>query len=98
MENIKQNAKKIWTLAITNKKITIGIVIAVFILYELATKQDKRWLSANNVITIVIVAASFMLMNTAPAHVKNVNVDLKKKVQQQMIQTNASGVNNGQAL
>ena len=98
MENIKQNAKKIWTLAITNKKITIGIVIAVFILYELATKQDKRWLSANNVITIVIVAAIFMLMNMAPAHVKNVSVDLKKKVQQQMTQANASGVNNGQAL
>jgi len=38
METIKQNAKRIWTLAITNKKITIGIVIAVFILYELATK------------------------------------------------------------
>jgi len=38
METIKQHAKRLWTLAITNKKITIGIVIAVFILYELATK------------------------------------------------------------
>ena len=38
METIKQNAKRLWTLAVTNKKVTIGIVIAVFILYELATK------------------------------------------------------------
>jgi len=38
METIKQHAKRLWTLAITNKKTTIGIVIAVFILYELATK------------------------------------------------------------
>ena len=38
MENIKQNAKRLWTLAITNKKVTIGVVIALIILYELATK------------------------------------------------------------
>ena len=38
METIKQHAKRLWTLAVTNKKVTIGIVIAVFILYELATK------------------------------------------------------------
>ena len=38
MEKIKQEAKKLWTLAIDNKKVTIGIVIAIIILYELATK------------------------------------------------------------
>ena len=38
MEKIKQEAKKLWTLAIANKKITIGIVIVLIILYELATK------------------------------------------------------------
>ena len=38
MEKVKQEAKRLWTLAVTNKKVTIGIVIAVFILYELATK------------------------------------------------------------
>jgi hypothetical protein len=38
MEKVKQEAKRLWTLAITNKKVTIGVVIAVFILYELATK------------------------------------------------------------
>ena len=35
MEKIKQEAKKLWTLAIANKKITIGIVVAVIILYNL---------------------------------------------------------------
>ena len=38
MEKIKQEAKKLWTLAIANKKVTIGIVIAIIIIYELATK------------------------------------------------------------
>jgi len=38
MEKIKQEAKRLWTLAIANKKITIGIVIVLIILYELATK------------------------------------------------------------
>ncbi len=38
METIKQNAKKIWTLAVTNKKVTIGIIIALIILYELVIK------------------------------------------------------------
>ena len=38
METIKQNAKKIWTLAVTNKKVTIGVVIALIILYELVIK------------------------------------------------------------
>jgi hypothetical protein len=38
METIKQNAKKIWTLAITNKKITIGVIIAAIIIYELVIK------------------------------------------------------------
>ena len=38
METIKQNAKRLWTLAVTNKKVTIGVVIALIILYELATK------------------------------------------------------------
>jgi len=38
METIKQNAKRLWTLAFTNKKVTIGIIIVAFILFELATK------------------------------------------------------------
>ena len=38
MEKIVQQAKKLWTLAITNKKVTIGVVIAIIIIYELATK------------------------------------------------------------
>jgi hypothetical protein len=35
MEKIKNEAIKIWNLAIANKKITIGIVVAVIILYNL---------------------------------------------------------------
>ncbi len=38
MEKVKQEAKKLWTLAISNKKVTIGIIIVAFILFELATK------------------------------------------------------------
>ncbi len=38
MEKIVQQAKKLWTLAMTNKKVTIGVVIAVIIIYNLATK------------------------------------------------------------
>jgi len=38
MEKAIQHAKRIWNLAITNKKVTIGVVIALIILYELATK------------------------------------------------------------
>jgi len=38
MEKVKQEAKRLWTLAITNKKVTIGVVIALIILYTLATK------------------------------------------------------------
>jgi hypothetical protein len=38
MEKATQYAKKLWTLAITNKKVTIGVVIAVIIIYNLATK------------------------------------------------------------
>ena len=38
METIKQNAKRLWTLAVTNKKVTIGVVIALIILYELVIK------------------------------------------------------------
>jgi len=38
MEKVKQEAKRLWTLAIANKKISIGIVIVLIILYELATK------------------------------------------------------------
>jgi hypothetical protein len=38
MEKVKQEAKRLWTLAVTNKKVTIGVVIALIILYELATK------------------------------------------------------------
>jgi len=38
MEKVKQYTKKIWKLAMTNKKVTIGIIIAIIIVYELATK------------------------------------------------------------
>ena len=38
MEKVKQYAKKMWGLAMTNKKVTIGVVIAIIIIYELATK------------------------------------------------------------
>jgi len=35
MEKIKNEAIKIWNLAMANKKITIGTVVAVIILYNL---------------------------------------------------------------
>ena len=38
MEKVKQEAKRLWTLAKANKKVTIGIIIVLIILYELATK------------------------------------------------------------
>jgi|TARA_R100001480_G_scaffold50169_1_gene63344 hypothetical protein len=38
MEKVKQYAKKIWELAKANKKVTIGIIIVVIILYELIIK------------------------------------------------------------
>ena len=38
MEKVKQEAKRLWGLAIANKKVTIGVVIAVIIIYNLATK------------------------------------------------------------
>jgi len=37
MEKVKQEAKKIWKLIKDNKKVTIGIIIAIIILYELIT-------------------------------------------------------------
>ena len=38
MEKVKQEAKKIWKLITDNKKVTIGAIIALIILYELITK------------------------------------------------------------
>ena len=38
MEKVKQEAKRLWGLAMANKKVTIGVVIAVIIIYNLATK------------------------------------------------------------
>jgi hypothetical protein len=38
MEKVIQHTKRIWNLAITNKKVTIGIIIALIILYELVIK------------------------------------------------------------
>ena len=35
MEKIKNEAIKIWDLAVANKKITIGVVVAIIILYQL---------------------------------------------------------------
>jgi hypothetical protein len=38
MEKVIQHTKRIWNLAITNKKVTIGVIIVLIILYTLATK------------------------------------------------------------
>ena len=38
MEKVKQEAKRLWTLAKANKKVTIGVIIVLIILYELATR------------------------------------------------------------
>ena len=38
MDKVKQEAKRIWKLAIANKKVTIGIVIVVAILFHLINK------------------------------------------------------------
>ena len=38
MEKVKQEAKRMWKLAMTNKKVTIGVIIVLIILYELVTK------------------------------------------------------------
>ena len=38
MEKVKHEVKRIWTLAKANKKVTIGVIIVLIILYELATK------------------------------------------------------------
>tara|TARA_R100000008_G_C3570805_1_gene162000 strand:+ start:1400 stop:1513 length:114 start_codon:yes stop_codon:yes gene_type:complete len=37
MEKVKQQAIKIWGLAMANKKVSIGVIVAIIILYELAT-------------------------------------------------------------
>ena len=38
MEKVKQHAKRIWNLAINNKKATVVVIVAVIIIYELITK------------------------------------------------------------
>ena len=38
MEKVTKEAKRIWGLAMANKKITIGAIIAIIIIYELATR------------------------------------------------------------
>ena len=38
MEKIIHEAKRLWTLAITNKKATAVVIVAVIIIYHLATK------------------------------------------------------------
>tara|TARA_R110002020_G_scaffold360038_1_gene572715 strand:- start:325 stop:453 length:129 start_codon:yes stop_codon:yes gene_type:complete len=38
MDKVKQEAKRIWKLAMANKKVTIGIVIVVVILFHLINK------------------------------------------------------------
>jgi len=38
MEKVKQEVKRIWNLAINNKKATIIVIVAVIIIYELITK------------------------------------------------------------
>ena len=38
MDKVKQEVKRIWELAMANKKVTIGIVIVVVILFHLINK------------------------------------------------------------
>jgi len=38
MEKIVQYAKRLWTLAITNKKATAIVIVAIIVIYHLATK------------------------------------------------------------
>ena len=38
MEKVTQHAKRIWNLAIGNKKATVVVVIAIIIIVHLATK------------------------------------------------------------
>ena len=38
MEKVKQHAKRIWSLAIGNKKATVVVIIAIIIIVHLATK------------------------------------------------------------
>jgi hypothetical protein len=38
MDKVKQEAKRIWELAMANKKVTIGVVIVVVILFHLINK------------------------------------------------------------
>ena len=38
MENVKQYAKKIWNLAVGNKKATAVVIVAIIIIVHLATK------------------------------------------------------------
>ena len=38
MENVKQYDKKIWNLAIGNKKATAVVIVAIIIIVHLATK------------------------------------------------------------
>ena len=38
MEKVKQYANKIWKLITDNKKVTIGVIIVLIILYELVTR------------------------------------------------------------
>ena len=38
MEKVKQHAKRIWSLAIGNKKATVVAIIAIIIIVHLATK------------------------------------------------------------
>jgi len=38
MEKIINEAKRLWTLAITNKKVTAIVIVAVIVIYHLATK------------------------------------------------------------
>ena len=38
MEKVKQEAKRLWTIAITNKRATAIVIVAVIIIYNLITK------------------------------------------------------------
>ena len=38
MEKVKQNAKRIWNLAIGNKKATVVVIVAIIIIVHLITK------------------------------------------------------------
>ena len=38
MDKVKQEAKRIWKLAMANKKVTMGVVVVIVVLFALINK------------------------------------------------------------